>query len=218
MSSIERLRGPQDIPVGLRLATCLGRLRAAANITVAPELEVDRVREVEGAIGMRFADDLLAVFAAHIPVLRDDHAMALPSVIPHTGALREAKTRGDLIGVGTLSARVFLCIEMGAAADGGTALVEYDVDDKTTAHYSLIEWLETVCASTGANAVEPAPFAPRVIHSMPESYVGRRVRHKVFGEGKVLTEIGDGPNKKVKAEFPGRGLKLMAARFLEFLE
>jgi hypothetical protein len=218
MSSIEQARGPQDIPMSPRLDLVLGRLRSAAGVTTPAEIEVDTLRNVEGGIGVRFEDDLLAVFAAAVPALEDDHALKLSAVIPHTGALRESKTRGDLIGVGKLGARVYLCVEMGVARGGDTVLVEYDVDDKTCVRHGLIDWLEAVCARIGADGAQPQPVNPRVIHSMPESYTGRRVRHTIFGEGKVRTEIGDGPNKKVKAEFPGRGLKLMAARFLEFLD
>jgi hypothetical protein len=217
MSSLEQPRGPHDIDIGPRLRVVLGRLRAAGQVTGSPEIQVDRLREVEGAVGIRFNADLLAVFAAAIPIIERDHEMKLSAVIPHTGSLREARARGDLIGVGRLSPRVFLCVEMGVASDD-TTLIEYDVDDKTLDRHELVEWLEALCARVEADEVEPDELSPRVIHSMPESYVGRRVRHKLFGEGKVLTEIGDGPNKKVKAEFPGRGLKLLAARFVEFLE
>ncbi|HTM21012.1 MAG TPA: hypothetical protein VL172_10905, partial [Kofleriaceae bacterium] len=59
----------------------------------------------------------------------------------------------------------------------------------------------------------------RVQPSRPESTLsGRRVRHKVFGEGRLLKEIGTGPDRKVQVDFPRRGLVLLQAKFLEFLD
>ena len=65
---------------------------------------------------------------------------------------------------------------------------------------------------------EPPVFSPELTRVLPGGSDGTRVRHKVFGEGRVYVEIGDGPTRKVKVEFPGHGLKLLQARFLEYLD
>jgi hypothetical protein len=93
------------------------------------------------------------------------------------------------------------------------------VDDRTSEQFLLSEWLRKQAASADAAAAAPAEFRARLTVPMPESSMsGRRVRHKKFGDGKALREIGDGPTRKVQADFPGWGLKLIQARFLEFLD
>lgn len=46
---------------------------------------------------------------------------------------------------------------------------------------------------------------------------GTRVRHKLFGEGRVLSSRGSGPDAKLTVVFPEVGPKVVMARFLEIL-
>jgi hypothetical protein len=194
-------------------------LRAAAAVTAAPVLGVDEVRNVELAVGMRFEDDLLAVLAAATPPLSTTHALVLARIIGTTGWLREHRVRGDLVGVGTAGAGAFLCVELHPRrGSGGTNLVVHDVHDGHQHTVALAAWIDeraAACPDTDA------PFAPSIAPAMTESYhdpSARRVRHPVFGEGRVLAESGSGPTRKVKADFARVGLKLLQARFLEFLD
>jgi len=218
---IDKPRSPGDLNVSARVRATLIGLRRAGGQTARAELQLERVREVEAAVGMHLPDDLLAVFAARAPHLEQRYRMSLGMVIGHTGALRDLRARGDLVGVGQCGRREYLCLDKGAPATREPHLLTYDADDKTTRDHALAGWLAERLDALGNPDREPddPDFLPRLIQPMPESSMsGRRVRHPKFGEGKALREIGDGPTRKVQVDFPGWGLKLLQARFLEFLD
>lgn len=188
-------------------------------MTAAPVLAIDEVRNVELAVGMRFEDDLLAVFAAATPPLSTTHALVLAKVVGMTGRLREHRVRGDLVGVGMGDAGTFLCVELHPRrGSDGTQLVRHDIHGGGQRTVALAAWIDERAAGCPEAA---APFAPCIAPAMTESYnnpSARRVRHPLFGEGRVLAESGSGPTRKVKADFARVGLKLLQARFLEFLD
>ncbi len=218
---IDKPRSPGELDLSDPVRASLAALRRAGGQTARAELELERVREVEAAVGMHLPDDLLGVFAAGVEHLEKRFRMSLGMVIGHTGALRDHRARGDLIGVGQIGPREYLCLDKGAPTTRDARLVIYDVDDKTGEDVRLADWL-AARLDTHGGATPPGDareFTPRLVQPMPESSMsGRRVRHPKFGEGKALREIGDGPNRKVQVDFPGWGLKLLQARFLEFLE
>ncbi len=220
---IERPRTPGPLAVAPRLASVLAALRQHAGVTAPTELDLERVREVEAAVGVHLGDDLLALFAAAIPELERRYRMTLGMVIGHTGALRDRRARGDLIGIGQVNVDEYLCIDKGAPMSRTTRLLRYDASARSARSIGLLEWLEEELVRVRGDAPPPASVASgdgyRLIQSVPESTaVGRRVRHPKFGDGKALREIGTGPTAKVQVDFPGYGLKLLQARFLEFLE
>jgi hypothetical protein len=219
---IDRPRSPGEIEVVPRLAGLLAELRQRAGVTTPTELALERVREVESAIGLHLGDDLLALLAADLPRLRERYRMTLGMIIGHTGALRDRRARGDLIGVGQLSRDLFLCLDKHAPASRHTRLLRYDAGDRTASEVDLIDWLAGEAAAVRGDAPPPTDLPVeryRLAHAVPESTaVGRRVRHPRFGEGRALREIGSGPTAKVQVDFPGIGLKLLQARFLEFLD
>jgi hypothetical protein len=219
VSALEERRGPGPLSVAPELGRALARLRAAAGVTSAPVLGIDEVRNVELAVGMRFADDLLAVLAAATPPLSTTHALVLAKVVGMTGRLREHRVRGDLVGVGIADAGTLLCVELHPRrGSAGTELVLHDVHDGRQRKAALAAWIGERAAGCPDT---DAPFAPVIAPAMTESYhnpSARRVRHPVFGEGRVLAESGSGPTRKVKADFARVGLKLLQARFLEFLD
>jgi hypothetical protein len=218
---IDKPRSPGDLSLSGAVRSALAALCRATGQSARPELELERVREVEAAIGMHLPDDLLAVFAARVEHLETKFRMSLGMVIGHTGALRDHRARGDLVGVGQSGAREYLCLDKGAPTTADAHLLVYDVDDKTGRDLLLVDFLGARLRAVGAAASAGADphFIPRLVQPMPESSMsGRRVRHPKFGEGKALREIGDGPTRKVQVDFPGWGLKLLQARFLEFLE
>ncbi len=203
----DRLRPAGDLAPSPRVARALSALRGDPGPV---ELDNDRVRQVEAAVGVRLPDDVLACFAAAPPALADRCAMTLAGVVGHTGALREAGARGDLIGVARVEPRVILCVRK----HEGT-LVCFDTDDRSQRDHDLAAWLESMAPP----AADTAPLRARLVAYQPESTMaGRRVRHATFGDGKALREIGTGPTRKVQVDFPGRGLKLLQARFLDFLD
>jgi len=194
-------------------------LRAAAGVTAAPVLAIEEVRNVELAVGMRFADDLLAGIAAATPPLSTTHALVLARIVGTTGWLREHRVRGDLVGVGVADADTFMCVELHPRRGGdGTELVLHDVHGGRQRRVALAAWIDERAAGCPDT---DAPFAPSIAPAMTESYnapSARRVRHPLFGEGRVLSESGSGPTRKVKADFARVGLKILQARFLEFLD
>ncbi len=221
---IDNPRHAGKLEIDPRLRRLLIALRQRESVTAAADLDVERVREIEAAIGMHFGDDLLALFAAAIPSFSEGRRMTLGMVIGHTGALRDRRVRGDLIGIGRAGRNAFYCIDKSAPTTATTSMLRYDTDDKRGESHQLLDWLERKAA-----AMEPAATPARSLPGeepsfeltkfVPESTaVGRRVRHVKFGEGRALREIGTGPTAKVQVDFPGLGLKLMQARFLEFLD
>ena len=191
--------------------TALAALRRRAGVTGPAELDLPRVREIETAFAIRLPDDLLAVFAAQVPELAVACGMTLSGVVAHTGALRDAGAAGDLVGVGR-DRGDFLCI---SKRTKGNPLVRWS-HDTGVQPFSLTDWLATRAAGLEASGEE---LRVSILPSQPESTLaGRRVRHKQFGEGRALKEIGTGPDRKVQVDFPGRGLKLLQAKFLKFLD
>jgi hypothetical protein len=208
-----RETGP--LSVGEDLAAVLARLRLAEGVSEKPELDVDAVRDVERGLGWRLPEDVLAVFAARVRRVETDHEMALAKVVGHTGRVRAAGATGDIIGVGKTGPRRWLCVRKGAQPAEGTELLVFDADEETlTGTTPLVDWL----AEKAPEGAEGAPFEPVLVRKLPAGSPGQRVRHKTFGDGKVLKEVGSGPNRKVQVDFPGRGLKLLQARFLEFVD
>lgn len=207
---LEQRRQPGPFSIAADVAGLLAGLRAAAGVSTPAELDIDRLREVEAAVGMRFGNDLLAVFACGVPALVEALEIRVGLVLGHTGELRRRRARGDLIAFGAARG-LFHCVEKREVPRERTEVVEYDADGGGERRMDLADWLRERGAEPGTE-----PFTPTLAARMPESYQGRTVRHKVFGEGKLLSESGSGPTRKVKVDFPGVGLKLLQARFLEF--
>lgn len=215
MSSLNETRRPGPIEPGAEVALVLAEHRAIAGIESSGELDIEAVRNAERGVGIRFEDDLLAVFAANVPMFSVEREMRLPLVVGHTGALREAGAPGDLIGVGREADGTCICVPMRARDGSGTVLHFFDPTSKRVERrVPLLEWLRGALGERSAADVEP--FSPALVAPLLESQSGVRVHHAVFGEGRVLTETGSGPERKVKVDFPRVGLKLLQARFLEW--
>lgn len=209
------------------VASLLAEIRLLERVDVVPELDVDRVRDAERGLGLTLPDDVLAVFAAAVPRLADRRGFDLAKIVGHTGVLRALGVRGDLVAVGESGRETFFCVEKGRAEEEGRAmLVVWDAATREGERRRLVDWLRGEVAAIrsvrhGAPRVDAAlgsTFRPRLVRRLPEGSSGQRVRHKTFGEGFVLREMGTGPNRKVQVDFPGRGSKLLQARFLEYLE
>jgi hypothetical protein len=50
-----------------------------------------------------------------------------------------------------------------------------------------------------------------------ESLKGRKVRHAVFGVGRVEDEEGSGPQARLTVRFPAAGRKRILARFVQLV-
>ncbi len=203
---------PRDLVLAPALHAALAQLRACAGVDDRAEVDLDELHAVEEAFAIRFADDLLGLFAAG--ALVDSHGIKLSRVIAHTGALQSRGARGDLVGIG-LYKNIYVCVEKSNATT--TTLVLFDPDDKSTTRVALNGWVESYLAEQPATPAA-GEFKPTLVREMPGTPSGRRARHKKFGEGRILSETGTGPTRKVQVAFPNIGMKLLQARFLEFID
>ena len=217
---IEREHVPRDLgpfAVTQPVARVLGELRHRSHLVGTPEIDADRVRAVEIGITFRFPDDLLAVFAAAVPVIAERRAVTVDKVIAHSGELRARSARGDLIGLGEQAPGLKICVSKRDRDQ--TRLALYDVEAKIVVEsIELASWLDARLEELPPCAGAAPAFAPVITRALPGGSPGRRVRHAVFGEGRVFVDNGRGPDRKIKVDFPQHGLKLLCARFVEFLD
>jgi hypothetical protein len=185
-------------------------------MTGPASVDADQLHAVEVAVSYRFANDLLAVYAAAIPTLLSDYQFDLHRVVAHTGELRSRKAPGDLIGLGKEEEEdVILALSLRAAEVEETIL--YRVDDRGDGQrwQSLEAWV--IDLAKGSSTEAPA-FRPQLLRAPPGGSTGRRVRHKTFGEGRVFLDTGSGAERKLKVDFEKVGLKTLLARFVEFID
>jgi hypothetical protein len=213
----EQLRHMGELVIDELLGDALAALRHQAQVSSRPVIDADTLHAVEIAVGHRFANDLLATWAAAIPCLASEREFLLGRVVAHTGALAVAGAPGDLIGLGR-EGEEYLCLEKRRATADHTLLSRFRPGTRSATRFCpLVEWISAlVPPADGVPALEP--YAPRLERTPPTGSSGQRVRHKSFGVGRVYVEIGTGPERKVKVDFPGVGLKFVAARFLEYLD
>jgi hypothetical protein len=205
-----------EIAVSDNVRGLLIGLRSATNTSAIPELELQQVVDIEMAFAIRFHDDLVATWAARIPVLKERHGLTAGAVVGHTGRLAALKVRGDYIGVGTTGGGLVLAIEKGATLD---QLVVLEAGSGVVERIGLADWLAKLLEELGGASGQDPEFRPRLFRPEPMSNApGRRVRHAKFGDGKVLREIGEGPTRKVQVDFRRVGLKMLQARFLEYVD
>ena len=194
----------------------LADMRRRSGIANSVELPVDELRAVEAALSHRFHDDILALFACGLPLVNQHWRMRLSLVVGHTGALQQRGVRGDLIGIGGVDAS-WIAVQKSATGTSDRVIVGGDGSPTTM---SCWQWIDRLATETvGDDPGTDAGFEPRLVAAVLESSrAGRRVRHKVFGEGLVLSDTGVGDARRVQVEFPGHRLKLLAARFVEFVD
>lgn len=209
-------RVPRAIELSPPLASLLADIASRDGQPLSGHVEIDKLIPVEVTVGHQFADDLLAAFALSSSSLRASHGIGLANVVGHSGRLAASGMRGDLIGIACHGDDEFAIDKRTAAADH-TELLRFAGGEKRVAErFSLLEFLRRVAGNlrtTGA-AFEASLHRPAPMSAAP----GRVVEHKVFGRGTAFSEKGDGPTRKVTCDFPGRGLKVIQARFLTFID
>lgn len=212
-------RRNEDLEIPVDWGRRLAALRASAGVDDPAELDVDRVRDVEATIGARIPDPVLALTAAGVPWLADAIGLSLGRFPDHTARAREARAPGDFVGVAASpDGRRIYGFRPGRGDD---RIDVFDADRRETNARSIDLWLEEMIEAHGGGRSDPAdatPLRARLVRAVLPEGPGERVRHRAWGEGKVLAEDGDGPTRKVKVDFPGQGLKVVQARFLEFLD
>jgi hypothetical protein len=95
----------------------------------------------------------------------------------------------------------------------------YDLENRAVQSLDTQKWLQDRLLPTSDGPEGVPDYRPRLLARVPESTSrGRPVRHAKFGLGKALCEVGTGKDRKIKVDFPGHGLKLLAVRFVEYLD
>lgn len=213
-------RKTQELDLSERLRAVLVELRRRAAVDAALELDVDRVRDVEAVIGGSIPDPWLGILAAQIPRLRDELQLDLAAVAGHTKRAHQSSVQRDFVALGCDDGHLFYGFLRGRDPD---RIAIFDNEDRSVASASLEQWLMQRFDLADADLRDATgssvhPSVQLIRHVRPSHEGKTRVRHAKWGEGVVLAEDGEGPTRKVKAEFPGLGLKVVQARFLEFLE
>lgn len=164
----------------------------------------------------RLPDPVLAMIAAELPFLREGLGVGLGAILGHSARAREARARGDLVVFGANRSNTeFHGFVIGAADD---RIAVYEARRRTLVSSDVGDWLSARAQDAGLSAGDRGAYVARLVRAERPEPEGRRVRHKKWGVGRLLTEEGEGPNRKVKAVFPNDGIKAVAARFLEFLD
>ena len=209
-------RRAAPIEISDDIARLLGRWRQAFGVTTPPEIDVDRVRDVEGTMGTGLPDVLLAMMLARIPALTVDLGLELGRIAEHSAQARARRVRGDFVACGAEPDGSVFYGFLKKTADTHLATFRPDRGRVETTPY--LEWLLRRAADDAVPLDGPASrFVPGLTRDALPEREGQRVRHAKFGVGRVLAEQGEGPTRRVKAEFPSLGLKVIQARFLEFL-
>ena len=205
-------RGPRKLSTAPGLARLLGGLRERYQVTALAEVDLDELHGVEVATGFHFPDDILAVYAARLPPLREV-GFSVGEIVGHCGRLRDLGARGDLVGVAETDIGVLWAIDKRRASGESTRLTRIE-DARPLETAELESWVRSIAGDAGGEPLDAA------LHRKPPmaDSGGRRVRHPTFGIGTAFTESGVGPTRKVTCDFPGLGLKTIQARFLEFLD
>lgn len=202
--------------ISSQLAQLLGALRAATGSDAPPELDVDRVRDVEAGVGCRLPDPVLAILAANIGPLVDALELGLAQIPRHTRRAGELRVRGDLIVFGVDPDGHVLHGFLIGADDSRISV--YDSSDRSLSSHDVVAWLRVQSDSFRPAASDASPLAPRLVRAAKAEPEGPRVRHAKWGIGRLLTDEGSGDQRKVKVAFPSVGLKTINARFVEFLD
>ena len=209
-------RKTQDVGLGPRVSRLLAELRRRDGIESPLELDVDRVRDVEAVIGGEIPDPWLGVLASGVPAFERDLCLKLSDVAAHTKDAHQFPVQRDLVALGRDGARQFVGFVRGRDPD---RIALYDADRKSLKSDGLADWIVRRFELDEASLPDSGSMTVRLIRHVLVTDDGKtRVRHAKWGEGLVLAEHGEGPTRKVKADFPGLGLKVVQARFLEFLD
>lgn len=206
----------QPLNISSALAQLLGSLRAACASEGPAQLEVERVRSVEATMGCRLPDPVLAILAAKLGPLSEELDMGLGEIPRHTRSAKEARARGDLIVVGIdPSDEAFHGFLIGA---DDTRIATYRRRGQRLSSLDDVDWLRQHCATWCPSPEGGEPLSAQLVRAPKPEIEGERVRHKKWGIGQLMTSEGSGDRRKIKVAFPSVGLKVLNARFVEFLD
>ncbi|MEW6721398.1 MAG: UvrD-helicase domain-containing protein [Thermodesulfobacteriota bacterium] len=187
----------------------LEKMTLAAEETGSEESEAVRLMTLHNAKGLEF--DVVFLVG-----LED-------GLLPHSRSLEsreelEEERRLFYVGLTRAREKAFLSLArrrnlFGSFRDAIPSRFLYDLPS------SLVKWEGAPMTAPREPARSPEP---RYVREEPPAMAARprRVRHPVFGEGKIEAVEGDGADRKIIARFPVYGLKkiLVRAVAMEFLD
>lgn len=212
-----RDEGP--VPIADDFARVLANIRRHRGLTAPPELDLKSVREMEAAFVGPLPDELLAVWAAlgrslgSIDELTRTvgefyRGMEMRDWRRDSGfrhvAFDEYNEEGPLVTPLDGSGRIEWWFLRKASGSPPAFVVE---GERPFVSYCRWKW-----GAAGLDldaAVEP--IAPRLVLAAAKMKTERRVRHAVFGEGRVLEELAP---DKLLVDFGANGVKKLLARVL----
>lgn len=195
-------------------------------------LDLAGLLAVEEALGARLGDEALALLAAESAFLRDRFGIDLAQIPEHTAAARASGVPSSLVAIGRAGDR-FLCVAVQPTAGERPRIVVAQAGSAMRRE-SLERWLLELSGELqgdlelsegqqrrlgGDEVLER--FIPRLIAASPiaASVAGpRRAAHPKFGEGTILREVMDGPERKLEIDFDHGGRRLLLARFVKELD
>jgi len=212
-----RRTGPFAITPDLRRV--LAQARHARGIVTPPELLLDSVQDVERALGGAIPDPLLAVCAATGRSLG-----TLVDLTRMVGAYYDANRTRDwkrttgfahVAFDGDYSDEGPLCTPLGGSAEivwwflrkGSGSLPTFVVEGEAP-FVSYVRWKYGIAGDAPEAGGE---LYPRLVVPAPVAKPERRVRHAVFGDGRVVEEI---PPDKLLVDFGANGVKKLLTRVL----
>ena len=197
----------------------LEKMTLAAEETGGEESEAVRLMTLHNAKGLEF--DVVFLVGLEDGLL--PHSRSLES-----SAELEEERRLFYVGLTRAREKAFLSLArrrnlFGSFRDTVPSRFLYDLPS------SLVKWADAPLSPgarprgvSTATAAPPRGGEPRYEREegAPSGGRPRKVRHPVFGEGKVESVEGEGPDRKIIARFPVYGLKkiLVRAVAMEFLE
>lgn len=195
-------------------------------------LDLAALLAAEEALGARLCDEALALLAAESALLRDRFGVELSRIAEHTAAARAIGAPASLVAFARAGER-FYCVAAAPTA-GERPRVVVAQAGASLRREPLERWILDRCGEA-AEDLELSDaqqrfldsdevlgrFMPRLVAASPiaPSIAGpRRAAHPKFGEGTILREVMDGPERKLEIDFDHGGRRLLLARFVKELD
>ncbi len=204
----------------------------------APEVSLATLNRIEGELGVRLDDDVLAVIAIGDPLIRllsgiEDVNSIADAADEHPApegyrciAIVYSDPVGELVAEAHGAAYHYLAAPCSPGQEQGQLLVctdgDWDGAEETTLADFVDQQLHQACSGEWEDHVTlggegeprelevPATLVAGHALELPDVPVGDRVSHPKFGVGEVVERSGEGDQEKVRVRFADRERTLLA--------
>lgn len=135
-------RAPRALVVSPPIRDRLLTLQGCLTMPRKPELEANRVADVEDALGCVLPDEILAAIAVGINGLLGGEAFRLEHLADCQKQAEEAKFPHDLICLGIDNGKVFYGITRTGPRNKTPGITTYLVEDASTQYAPFSQWLD----------------------------------------------------------------------------